>query len=155
MLKTIEQNGIKIIYDKEKTEMHLTEYNQSCDCQDCRNFYENVKRNTELTAFLEQFGVHYKYSEEIFSWTIETPIHSEVYYGVYGVIDGEDISFEKFGVKISFTSQPVLFNHDRCGDYFWIVIEADFPYILDEPREIEGLLRKESLIDKIKAMFKR
>ena len=157
MLETIKINGTEIIFDKEKTELHLTDYNKPCECQNCRNFYENINRNKELMTFLEKFGVYHNYTDEVFSWDyIETLIHSEAYYGVYGVINGEDFSFEKYGVTITFTSQPQIpFNHDRYGDYFWIVIEADFSWVLDEPQEIEKLSRKEIFIDIIKAIFKR
>ena len=48
---------------------------------------------------------------------------------------------------------------DRTGEYFWICIEGDFPYILDEKRDLPisfpRKLQKQSIISKIKSMFKR
>ena len=50
-------------------------------------------------------------------------------------INGEDFEIDKFGVKISF-AKDVSVPHDREGEYFWICISGDFPYVLDEGREI-------------------
>lgn len=137
-LQIIEINSVKINFDKEKTLNHRTEFNQPCDCQDCRNFYNHVENNLELVKFLSDFGIDYNCAEEVFSWDLtddkDSLIHHEGYYGVFGKIEGDEFSFEKYGVKITFAyGAPVPCN--RTGDYFWLIIEGDFPYILVEKRE--------------------
>lgn len=159
-LEKIEINSVSIIFDKEKTKGHRTEYNKPCDCQDCRNYYKHIQNNSELVEFLNIFGADYNNTDEVMSWELENKndslIHYESYYGVFGKIDGEDFNFEKFGVKISF-SKGAPAPSDRSGDYFWICIEADLPYLLDEDRissvpffDTKG---KISIVKKIKTFF--
>ena len=63
---------------------------------------------------------------------------------------------EKFGVKITF-QKGASFPCDRTGEYFWICIEGDFPYILDEERDLpitfSQKLQKSNIISKIKSIF--
>lgn len=53
---------------------------------------------------------------------------------VCGRIEGNDVEFEKFGVKISFLKEASV-PGDKQGEYFFIAIENDFPFILDEERD--------------------
>ena len=135
--ETAKIGSAEIIFDKEETEKYYTEHIYSCECRDCRNFYEHIKRNPELLGFLADFGLNFNSVEEILSRDLgndrDSLIHHEAYYVVCGRIEGNDVEFEKFGVKISFlkeTSAP----GDRQGEYFFIAIENDFPFILDEER---------------------
>ena len=47
--------------------------------------------------------------------------------------------------------------HNRTGEYFWICIEGDFPYILDEERKLTVSLSQKierlSFFDKLKSIF--
>ena len=161
-LQTIEINSIKIEFDKEKTKEYRTSFNKPCDCQDCRNYYEYIKNNSELVEFLSGFGIDYNCTEEVFSWDLgndnDSLIHHEGYYGVFGSIEGEEFDYEKFGVKISFQKGASI-PYDRTGDYFWICIEGDFPYILDEKRDLPiaclQKLERFGFVNKIKTIFKK
>jgi hypothetical protein len=161
-MQTMEINGVKIAFDREMTNMHRTSYNEPCDCQDCRNYYKHIENNSKLVEFLSSFGIDYNYTEEVFSWNLENNnaslIHHEGYYGVFGKIEGEDFEFEKFGVKITF-QKGAFVPCDRTGEYFWICVEGDFPYILDEKRDLpisfSQKFQKRSIISKIKSMFKK
>ena len=160
--QTIEINSVKIIFDKEKTKEYRTDFNKPCDCQDCRNYYKHIERNKELVEFLNSFGIDYYCTEEVFSWEWENNsnslIHHEGYYGVFGKIEGNEVDFEKFGVKISF-QKGVSVPCDRTGEYFWICIEGDFSYILDEERELPitffQRMQKSNIISKIKTIFRK
>jgi len=157
-LQKIEINSVKIIFDKEKTKEHRTAMNNPCECQDCRNYYKHIGNNTELVDFL----IDYDCTEEVFSWDLENDedslIHHEGYYGVFGKIEGEEFDFEKFGVKIIFQKGATV-PCDRTGEYFWICIEGDFPYILDEERELPVSLSRKTqflnFIGKIKTIFRK
>lgn len=85
-------------------------------------------------------------------------IHHEGYYGVFGRIQGEEFDYEKFGVKISFQKGALVLSY-RTGEYFWICIENNFPYILDEKRDFpiafSQKLERFSFINKIKTVFKK
>ncbi len=161
-LQTIEINSVKVNFDKEKTQNHRTEFNKPCDCQDCRNFYKNIENNPELVEFLSDFGIDYRCSEDVFSWNsteeADTLIHSEAHYSVDGQIECEELSFERFGVNILFTT-VVCVPHDRTENYFWIIVQGDFPYILEEKREIPTVFSKTdlktSILDRIIAIFKK
>jgi len=163
-LQTIEINSVKIVFDKEKTKEHRTAMNNPCDCQDCRNYYRHIENNIELVEFLSGFGIDYNCTEEVFSWSwdlenhSDTLIHHEGYYGVFGKIEGDEFDFEKFGVKISFQKGASV-PCDRAGEYFWICIEGDFLYILDEERDLPitffQRIQKSNLISKIKAIFRK
>ena len=134
-LQAIEINSTEIIFDKNKTEEYRTDYNNPCNCQNCRNYYKNIESNTELLKFLEGFGVDFNHAEEVFSWNLSNDrnslIHHEGYYGVFGNLEGEDFDLEKYGVKISF-AKDVYVPCDREGEFFWICISGDFSYILKE-----------------------
>lgn len=160
--QTIEINSVKITFDKEKTQEYRTDFNNPCICQDCRNYYKHIENNKELIQFLDDFGIDYNWTEEVFSWdlgnSIDSLIHHEGYYGVFGKIEGEKFDCEKFGVKITFQKDAAV-PHDRTGEYFWICINGDFPYILDEERDLpvsfSQKLQKLNLISKVKSIFKR
>ena len=85
-------------------------------------------------------------------------IHHEGYYSVFGKIEGEEFEFEKFGVKITFQKGASV-PCDRTGVYFWICIEGDFSYILDEERDLHitfsQRVQKLNVIGKIKSIFKK
>lgn len=155
-LQTVEINSAKITFDKEKTKAYRTAINNPCDCQDCRNYYKHIESNKELIEFLNAFGIDFTCTEEVFSWDLgndnESLIHHEGYYGVFGRIEGEEFDFEKFGVKIIFQKGASV-PCDRTGEYFWICVEGEFPYILDEEREFPPQSFLEKCIDKIKSIF--
>ena len=161
-METIEINSVEIIFDKDKTKKYRTDYNKPCDCQDCRNYYKHIEKNKELVEFLCSFGIDYNYTEEVFSWDLgnanDSLIHHEGYYGVFGKIQGEDFDFEKFGVKITFQKDALVLS-GRTEEYFWICVAGDFPYILDEKRDLpitcSQKIQKLSIINKIKAIFKK
>ena len=108
------------------------------------------------------FGVDYNCTEEVFSWDLgndeDSLIHHEGYYGVFGKIEGEEFEFEKFGVKITFQKGASV-PCDRTGEYFWICIEGDLPYILEEERDLpitfSQRVQKLNVIGKIKAIFNK
>jgi hypothetical protein len=161
-LQTVELSSVEITFDKGKTKEYRTDFNKPCDCQECRNYYKHVGNNLELVAFLNEFGIDYNCTEEVFSWDLgndkDPLIHHEGYYGVFGKIEGEEFEFEKFGVKITFQKGASV-PCDRTGEYFWICIEGDFPYILDEERDLpitfSQKLQKSNIISKIKAIFRK
>lgn len=138
-MQTAEINSTKIVFDKNKTEKYRTNFNNTCDCQNCRNYYKNVENNRALLDFLKEFGIDFKHAEEVFSWSLSEDknslIHHEGCYGVFGNIEGEDFEFDKFGVRISF-SEDAHVPCDREGEFFWICINGDFPYVLEEEREL-------------------
>lgn len=160
-LQTIEINSVKILYNFDKTKAYRTDFNKPCDCQDCRNFYKHIEDNGELVKFLSNFGIDYNCTEEVFSWNLgnekSSLIHHEGYYGVFGKIEGDEFNFEKYGVKITFAKDASV-PKDREGDYFWIIIEGDFSYILAEERELpvsfSEKIGKLNFFKKIGAMFK-
>ena len=161
-LQSVEINSVEITFDKGKTKGYRTDFNKPCDCQECRNYYKHVGNTLELVAFLNEFGIDYNCTEEVFSWELgndkDSLIHHEGYYGVFGKIEGEEFEFEKFGVKITFQKGASV-PCDRTGEYFWICIEGDFPYILDEERDLpitfSQKLQKSNIISKIKAIFRK
>ena len=129
----------EIVFDKEVTEKYYEEHFNSCKCQYCRNFYKHIKGSPELLGFLAGFGLNFNSVEEIFSVDLgndkDSPIHHKAYYGVCGRIEGGEVEFEKFGVKISFLKEASV-PDSRQGEYFFIAIENDFPFILNEEREL-------------------
>ncbi len=158
-LKTIEINSVKITFDIDKTKEYRTDFNKPCDCQDCRNFYKHIESNTELVDFLCEFGIDYNCTEEVFSWDwgndTKSLIHHEGYYGIFGKLDN-DFSFEKYGVKIIFSKEASV-PCDRSGEHFFIKIEGDFSYILEEKRQLsitfaDGI-EKIPFVVKIKEFF--
>ena len=161
-LQKIEINSVKIIFDKEKTKEHRTAMNNPCECQDCRNYYKHIGNNTELVDFLSAFGIDYNCTEEVFSWDLgndeDSLIHHEGSYSVFGKIEGDEFNFEKFDVKVTFQKGASV-PCDRTGEYFWICIEGEFPYILDEKRDLpitfSQKLQKLNVIGKIKAIFNK
>ena len=160
--ENVEINSVKITFDKEKTKEYWTDFNKPCDCQNWRNYYKHIGENKKLVEFLSEFGIDYNCTEEVFSWDLgndeDSLIHHEGYYGVFGKIEGEEFEFEKFGVKITFQKGASV-PCDRTGKFFWICIEGDFPYILDEERDLpitfSQKIQKSNIIGKIKSIFKK
>ena len=160
-INTTEINSVKITFDKEKTKAYRNSFNSHCDCQDCRNFYKNLEDNNELIEFLNIFGIDYQCSDEIFSWELgeesNSFIHYEGYYGVYGYFDGDDFNYENFGIKITF-SKGASVPHNRTGEYFWVCVDGDFPYMLDEERELtvtfSQKIERLSFFDKLKSILR-
>ena len=158
-LQTIEINSAKITFDKEKTKAYRTEYNKPCDCQDCRNYYKNIENNIGLVNFLADFGVDYSRAEEIMPVDLgnekESLINYSAYYCVVGSIS-KVISIKKEDFSVSFeASSNINVGHEIADDYFFIVVDIDLPYILDEEREFPPLSFIEKCIDKFKLVFKR
>ena len=161
-LQSVEINSVKITFDKEKTKEYRTDFNKPCDCQNCRNYYKHIEENKKLVEFLSEFGIDYNCTEEVFSWDLgndeDSLIHHEGYYGVFGKIEGEEFDFEKFGVKVTFQKGASV-PCDRTGEYFWICIEGDLPYILEEERDLpitfSQRVQKLNEIGKIKAIFNK
>ena len=156
-LQTMEINSVKVTFDKDKTKAYRTDFNAPCDCQDCRNYYKHIENNKELVEFLNDFGIDHNCTEEVFSWDLgdrnDSLIHHEGNYGVFGEIVGEEFDFEKFGVRIKFQKGASV-PCDREGAYFWICVEGDFPYILDETREFPVAFPK-NIFQRIKDVFRR
>ena len=158
-LQTVEINSAKITFDKEKTNEHLTDFNKPCDCQYCRNYYKYLQDDFELIKFLADFGVDYSRAEEIFSIDLgsgkESLINYSAYYSVVGSISTE-ISFKKENYSVSFKiGSNINVGHEIADDYFFIVVDIDLPYILDEEREFPPQSLLEKCIDKIKSIFKK
>ena len=158
-LQTIEIKSAKIIFDKEKTKAYRTDFNKPCDCQDCRNYYKNIESNVELTNFLGEFGVDYLRAEEIMPIDLgrekESLINYSAYYCVVGSINKEvSIKKENFSVSFGICSN-INVGHEITDDYFFIVIDIDLPYILDEERELPPRPFLEKFTDKIKSLFKK
>ena len=160
--ENVEINSVKITFDKYKTKEYRTDFNKPCDCQNCRNYYKHIEENKKLVEFLSEFGIDYNCTEEVFSWDLgndeDSLIHHEGYYGVFGKIEGEEFDFEKFGVKVTFQKGASV-PCDRTGEYFWICIEGDLPYILEEERDLpitfSQRIQKLNVIGKIKAIFNK
>lgn len=161
-LQTLKINSVRITFDEERTKKYRTSYNRPCECQNCRNYYKNVENNFELVEFLRGFGIDYTCTEEVFSWDLgndsDSFIHHEGYYGVFGKIDAEEFDFEKFGVKITFQKAASV-PCDRTGDYFWICVEGDFPYLLNEERDMpvpfSRKVKHSKFFHRIKTIFKK
>ena len=138
-LQSEEINSVKLTFDKEKTKEYRTDFNKPCDCQDCRNYYENIKNNRELIDFLIAFGVDYLRAEEIMPYDLgderDSLIYYRAYYSVVGSLDSE-FSTNKEPFSVSFEMQNnVNVGHEISEDYFFIVIDINLPFILDEERE--------------------
>ena len=158
-LQKIEINNVTILFNKEKTQNNQTDYNRPCDCQDCRNYYKNIENNNELIEFLTGFGVDYLRAEEIMPIDLgnekESLINYSAYYCVVGSISKViSIKKEDFSVSFGFSSN-INVGHEISDDYFFIVVDIDLPYILDEEREFPPLSFIEKCIDKFKLFFKR
>lgn len=132
-------NSSKLIYDKKKTKNYEINSCDPCDCQGCRNYFFNIQSNTQLCDFLMKFGIDPYLPDEVIYFSLEdkkvSPISYEVYYGVCGEIVGEEAAFEKYSVKLSFKKSVNILKEANC-DYFWLVINKNYPYILNEERDI-------------------
>ncbi len=154
-LQTIEINGIKVTFDKEKTLSYQQEKLSACACEECRNFYKTIETNTELSGFLAQFGVDCNLTDEVFWYEMGEGdsfyYDSDGYYGVCGSFDGNEFSFEKSGVTISFLKTACL-PVDREDEHFYIRIKGAFPLVLNEDeRDVEN----KKLSDRIISLFKK
>lgn len=164
-LQTVEINGVQITFDKEKTKAHRTEYNEPCDCQQCRNYYQFVSRNRELVAFLAGFGIDYEHAEEVMSFDLgddsDSDIHHAAFYCIFGTIEKEiQLGHDQFGMNITFEKAATgaydrtAINTDRTGPYFWIIVEGTVPYILDEERDMPETLVHKFKNSKLMRIFK-
>lgn len=159
-MQCLEINSIKIIFDKEKTQKNITNYNAPCDCQDCRNYYKNIESNIELREFLSQFGIDYLRTEEIISYELRlndknSPIHSMAYYDVFGYIEKE-FSIEKGDYTILFKKNAdVNVGHEVDDEYFWIVLDMVIPYVLEEERELSYLSDETSIFTKFRELMSK
>lgn len=158
-LQTIEINSVKISFDKEKTRKHRTNYNNPCSCQDCRNYYKNLRNNLDLIEFLADFGVDYLRAEEIMPIDLgvkkESLINYSAYYCVVGSINDE-FSIKKENFSASFgVSSNISVGHEITDEFFFIVIDIDLPFILDEEREFPQQSFFEKCVNEVKLIFKR
>lgn len=132
-------NSSKLIYDKEKTKDYEINSCDPCDCQGCRNYFLNIQSSTQLCDFLMEFGINPALPDEVIYFSLEdkknSPISYDVYYGICGEILGEEVTLEKYDVTISF-KKGVNILKETSGDYFWLVINKSYPYILKEERDI-------------------
>jgi len=158
--QTMELNAVEISFDRERTKLHRTIYNEPCDCQECRNFYQYIVGNMELVSFLSSFGVDYDHAEEVMSFDVgddaDSQIHHVAYYAVFGRVEKEiKLEYDQFGVDITFEKAATgpydrtAINTDREDPYFWIIVETVAPYVLDEKRDVP-----ESYFQKFKRYIK-
>ena len=158
-LQTIEINSVKIVFDEAKTKSNVTDFNAPCDCQDCRNYYKNIQNKVELLEFLESFGIDFLRPEEICPYELGSSKDSLIKYHAYYSVSGhisKEFSIIKEDYSIFFeTSSNVNVGHEISDDFFFIVIEIDLPYILDEERELLSNSFLGKCIDKIKLIFKK
>lgn len=156
-MQTLTFENTTIVFDREKSLNYKTENNSPGSCQDCRNYNENIKNKPELISFLFGLGVDYNRPEEVFSYDIgedvDSLINSTAYYGVFGKIQGDEVHIQKFGVSISFEKGAAVPN-DREDEFFWVVVDGDFPYVLDEGRDASIILPQPSPLQKVKARIK-
>ncbi len=154
MNQTLNLNGINITFDKEKTSSYRKDNLSSCTCEGCRNFYKTIKTNKELSDFLAQFGIDCEFTDEVFWYEMGKDdtfyYDSDGYYGVCGSFDGDEFSFEKYGVEISFLKMAEL-PVEREDEHFYIRIKGDFPLVLDEDERDKDW--KTSFLNRIKAML--
>lgn len=88
---------------------------------------------------MSQFGINYLRCEEIVSYDAKENgsvfIDSIAYYDVFGRIEKE-FTIKEYGCIISFkANKNIPVGHEKGEEYFWIVIETNMPYILDEEYE--------------------
>ena len=159
-MQCLEINSIKVYFDKKKTQKNITNYNEPCDCQDCRNYYKNIESNVEVREFLSQFGIDYLRTEEIISYELRlkdknSPIHSMAYYDVFGYIEKE-FSVKKGGYTILFKKNAdVNVGHEGVDEYFWIVLDMVIPYVLEEERELSYVSDETSIFTKFRELMSK
>ena len=154
-----EISSVKISFDKEKTKDYHTDFNTPCNCQDCRNYYKNIKNNLDIIDFLDDFGVDYSRAEEIMPIDLgnekDSLINYRAYYCVVGSISDE-IFLRKENYSVSFCiSSNINVDHEITDDFFFVVIDIDLPYILDEEREFPTPSFFERCVNTVKKYFKR
>ena len=158
-LQTVEINSVKITFDKEKTKEYRTDFNKPCDCQDCRNYYENIKNNRELIDFLIAFGVDYLKAEEIMPYDLGNEIDPLIYYRAYYSVVGSlnsEFSTNQETFSVSFEMQNnVNVGHEISEDYFFIVIDINLPFILDEERELPPQSFAKKILNKVRSIIKK
>jgi len=155
----IKINNIRILFDKDRTQNNQTDYNRPCDCQDCRNYYKNIENNVELIDFLTGFGVDYLRPEEIMPYDIgnekDSLIYYRAYYSVVGTLDKE-FRTNKESFSASFEIQNnINVGHEISEDYFFIVVDINLPFVLDEERELPPHSLADKILNKVKAIFKK
>ena len=158
-LQKIEINNVTILFNKEKTQNNQTDYNRPCDCQDCRNYYKNIENNNELIEFLTGFGVDYLRAEEIMPYDlgneIDPLIYYRAYYSVVGSLDSE-FSTNQETFSVSFEMQNnVNVGHEISENYFFIVIDINLPFILDEERELPPQSFAKKILNKVRSIIKK
>ena len=158
-LQTIEINSVKITFDKEKTKSNCTDFNMPCDCQDCRNYYKNIQNNKELLDFLDSFGIDFLRPEEICPYELgnakDSLIKYNAYYSVIGHINKE-LSIKKEDYSVSFDiSSNVNVGHEITDKFFFIVIDIDLPFVLDEKRELPPQSFVNKILNILKSIIKK
>ncbi len=155
MIQTVTVNGTNVTFDKEKTSFYQKENISGCTCEGCRNFHKTVKINKELSCFLAQFGIDCELTDEVFWYDMGKGeafyYDSDGYYGVCGDFDGNEFSFEKYGVEIFFLKTAEL-PVEREDEHFYIRIKGNFPLVLDENERDNR--RSCGFVKRIKAIFK-
>ncbi|MBP3329361.1 MAG: hypothetical protein J6L89_00860 [Clostridia bacterium] len=135
MKQTVKVNSRNITFEKEKTSSYQKANFSACTCEGCSAFRKAIESNKELSAYLEQFGIDYNFPDEVFWYDMGEDdalyYESDGYYGVCGFFDGDEFSFEKYGVTISFLKNAML-PVERDGEYFYISIKGDFPPASDD-----------------------
>lgn len=154
MMQTIIVNGVRVVFDKEKTSSYQKENISGCTCEGCRNFYKTIKLNNRLSEFLAQFGIDCEFTDEVFWYDMGKGdsfyYDSDGYYGVCGSFDGDDFSFEGYGVEISFVKTATL-PVEREDEHFYIRIKGDFPLVLDEKERDED--SRTNIFKRVKMLF--
>ena len=152
-------NKFRILFDKEKTQNNQTDYNRPCDCQDCRNYYKNIENNEELIDFLTGFGINYLRPEEITPYNLgnekDSLIYYRAYYSVVGVLDSKFcVNKESFSASFE-TQNNINVGHEISEDYFFIVIDINLPFVLDEERELPPQSLADKILNRIKSIIKK
>ena len=152
-------NKVRILFDKEKTQNNQTDYNRPCICQDCRNYYKNIENNGELIDFLTGFGIDYLRPEEIMPYDFgnekDSLIYYRAYYSVVGILDKEFcVNKESFSASFE-TQNNINVGHEILEDYFFIAIDINLPFVLDEERELPPQSLANKILNKIKLIIKK
>lgn len=71
------------------------------------------------------------------------------YYDVFGTIE-EDFSVQIAGYTVLFQADANVNVGHKETEYFWIIIDAVMPYILDEERELPYISEKKNIFKQFK-----
>ena len=86
---------------------------------------------------------------------MDSLIYYRAYYSVVGSLDSE-FSTNKETFSVSFEMQNnVNVGHEISEDYFFIVIDINLPFILDEERELPPQSLADKILNKIRSIFKK